>query len=245
MIKLSIVTVVRNDANGLERTLQSVIAQTFKDLEYVVIDGNSSDDTISVIERNENQIDKWISEADNGIYDAMNKGINISKGEWVIFLNAGDEFANENVLESVFKEEEATDKIIYGDSILIGKDQQTHMKAKTFSRNNLVLWGTRVLCHQAIFVKRAVLGSYDLNYLLKAELNWYFDLLTNVKASNIRQIPEAIVKYELGGIGEQRIFLNLREHIKVLYKRTGFMFLFGLPVLCYKFLMTRKHLVSQ
>ena len=98
-MKYSIITVNLNNARGLEDTIQSVVNQTCRDYEFLIIDGGSSDNSTSIIEHYKNQIDYWISEPDNGIFNAMNKGIIASKGDYLIFMNSGDCFYNEKVLE--------------------------------------------------------------------------------------------------------------------------------------------------
>ncbi|MBR1543000.1 MAG: glycosyltransferase [Bacteroidaceae bacterium] len=101
MKKISVITVCLNCAEKLERTIQSVIKQTYTDLEYIIVDGGSQDDTINIIKKYQLKITKWISEKDDGIYDAMNKGIKMASGEWVNFMNAGDVFVNNDVLENI------------------------------------------------------------------------------------------------------------------------------------------------
>lgn len=102
MKKITIITVVYNDKKGLERTIQSVLSQTYDSIEYIIIDGGSTDGSVDVIKKYEDQIDKWVSEPDDGIYDAMNKGIKMATGEWLNFMNAGDLFVNESIVEKVF-----------------------------------------------------------------------------------------------------------------------------------------------
>ena len=102
MVKVSIVTVVFNDQENILKTIKSVTNQSFKDREYLVIDGGSTDNTKEIINQNISSIDKYISEKDKGIYDAMNKAIDMAEGEWIIFMNSGDVFVDDHVLEKVF-----------------------------------------------------------------------------------------------------------------------------------------------
>ena len=96
---ISIITVVFNDKYGLEETILSVLSQTSENIEYIIIDGGSNDGTVDVIKKYEKSIDKWISEPDNGIYDAMNKGIALASGGFINFMNAGDVYASNNKLK--------------------------------------------------------------------------------------------------------------------------------------------------
>ena len=101
-MKLSVITVNFNDAQGLERTIKSVISQTFRDYEFIIIDGGSTDSSIDVIKKYEDHINFWVSEPDGGIYQGMNKGLSHAKGDYVNFMNGGDSFHAPDVLETIF-----------------------------------------------------------------------------------------------------------------------------------------------
>ena len=98
---ISIITITYNEEKYLEKTIQSVINQNYKNFEYIVIDGNSTDNTVNIIKKYKNNIDCYINEKDSGIYDAMNKGINKANGRWINFMNGGDTFANNSVLKNL------------------------------------------------------------------------------------------------------------------------------------------------
>lgn len=100
--KITIITVCFNAVDVIEKTILSVVNQTYQNIEYIIVDGGSTDGTIDIIKKYEDQIDKWISEPDDGIYDAMNKGIRMATGEWLNFMNAGDWFYSDSVVEKVF-----------------------------------------------------------------------------------------------------------------------------------------------
>ena len=125
--KVSIITVCFNAKEMLMTTLEDIRKQKYDNLEYIVIDGKSSDGTLDLVNNDQDIISKIVSEPDKGIYDAMNKGINIATGEWVIFMNAGDTFANENILTRVFKEDDDAD-VIYGDVIKYNSDGRRTIK---------------------------------------------------------------------------------------------------------------------
>lgn len=112
-MKLSIITINLNNKNGLSETISSVIAQTFTDYEYIIIDGQSTDGSLEVIKQNANHINQWISENDHGIYNAMNKGLNLAKGEYCLFLNSGDSLYDSDVLQVLFSQS-FTEDIISG-----------------------------------------------------------------------------------------------------------------------------------
>lgn len=161
---ISIITVVLNDEKHIEPTILSVIHQSYINIEYIVIDGGSSDATIDIVKKHENKISHWVSEPDMGIYNAMNKGIQKSKGEWLIFMNSGDVFNNNNVLQQIFSNFITTSThLIYGNTIV--KDDKTTIKPSQIIDKNFFFFNT--ICHQSIFFKRVafeMIGFYDLKY---------------------------------------------------------------------------------
>ena len=121
--RVTIITISYNAVLGIERTINSVITQTYSNLQYIIIDGGSTDGTVDIIKKYADKIDYWVSEPDSGIYYAMNKGIAIADGDWINFMNAGDYFVDRNVIEQIFQHNiECTDNVIYGNTI--GKYKQ-------------------------------------------------------------------------------------------------------------------------
>ena len=112
----SVITVTFNDASNLARTKDSVTSQSFKDFEWIIVDGNSTDNTIYLLDKINSERIKIISEDDSGLYDAMNKGILASKGKYIVFLNSGDIFDNRDLLSNVFDSIKGDPQLIYGDS---------------------------------------------------------------------------------------------------------------------------------
>jgi glycosyltransferase involved in cell wall biosynthesis len=158
---ISIITVVYNNASGLEDTINSVINQSYKNIEYIVIDGNSTDGTLEVINMYSDYIDKMISEPDNGIYDAMNKGIDLANGDYIIFLNSGDIFYDNNVLSAVFSNK------VYSD-VIFGNHCQDFGSYKSFRKSNFPsVKDPMPFCHQSVFVKTEILKKYKFNLKYK------------------------------------------------------------------------------
>ncbi len=237
--RLSIITVVRNDLQGMKETLVSILNQSWCDYQVIVIDGNSDDGTYEYLLTEKPKIDVLIHEADHGIYDAMNKGLNLANGEWVLFLNAGDAFCDSKVLDRIFAlDSEELNIISCPYNLIDQRSRSTLVTPKAFNKLNLIIWGTRVANHQSLFVRRSITSNYDTSYILKAELNWYFELAKKSKKNEVLLMDTPSTNYKLGGIGEQRLSLNLREHFKVLLKQQGLLGLLGLPLLLYKFLRT-------
>lgn len=148
-LKLSIITICYNAASDLQKTIKSVALQNFKDYEYLIIDGGSKDNTLSIIKQNQGIITKWVSEPDKGIYDAMNKGVKMASGEWLIMMNAGDVFADANVLRNVFNRKIADNiTFLYGDTLHISPDG-----AQIRRRNNI---NKGLINHQASIYRRSL-----------------------------------------------------------------------------------------
>jgi glycosyltransferase involved in cell wall biosynthesis len=222
---LSIITVVYNDAVNLSKTIDSIRSQTFSDYELIVIDGESSDMTLDVIMNNEHRIDYWISEPDNGIYDAMNKGIRIARGEYIEFLNAGDSFIDNVSLEYIFPNNHLEYDVIYGEINLFAENGSFlgHVPALDFTIDNLMRYGTATVNHQGFFIKKNLAPYFSNKYRLKAELNWYIDILLNHKDLTFKHVALPIVDYKQGGKGYREFWRNLYEWICLVQSRFGMM----------------------
>ena len=220
---MSIITVVYNDAENLSKTIASIRSQRFTDYEVIVIDGKSSDQTLDVIVNNEHCIDRWISEPDNGIYDAMNKGIGIARGEYIEFLNAGDAFKGADSLESVFSDNNLEYDIIYGEINLFDENGAFlgQVPALDFTLENLMRFGTGTVNHQAFFIKRNLAPFFSNKYRLKAELNWYIDILSNHKNVSFKHVPLPVIDYKQGGKGYREFWRNLYEWTCLVQNRFG------------------------
>lgn len=175
MKKFSIITINFNNYEGLKKTIDSVISQTFTDYEYIIIDGGSTDGSRELIEQYQDHFAYWCSEPDKGIYNAMNKGIDHSKGDYLLFLNSGDWLYDNNVLYNVQKTKSEAD-IISGYAIRAdnGKKYQLH------NDNVLMMLITRYsLAHQATFIKKELFNQYryDENYKIASDWKSWFDFL--------------------------------------------------------------------
>lgn len=200
----SIITICLNDMEGLTRTRASIKEQTNLDFEWVVIDGASKDGTKAFLEKLSTSECHWISEPDNGLYDAMNKGIERAAGEYLIFLNSGDEFASSGVLEAVAKRifQGNTPSFIYGDSL--ERASATSLVYKP-ARNHSYLWYGMFTHHQAMFYNRKAVGSlrYSLLYPIGADYAFTAELILKSVDVNYLQIPVCI--FERGGLSEKNI----------------------------------------
>ncbi|MBF9020233.1 glycosyltransferase [Rhodobacterales bacterium HKCCA1058] len=231
-LKITVATVVFNGVDVLERTILSVKNQTYSNIEFIIIDGGSTDGTLEIIKKYDFLIDYWVSEDDEGIYDAMNKAEALSTGHFINFLNAGDVYYNKDTINHVVKNISESCSLIYGDVVLVGEGYEGYAKAKKFTFINLVIWGTRVFCHQSVFLRRTIFPKYSTDYKLKSEFNWYFDLLS--KGVNAKMLPMPICAYSLGGASDRLFRLEVVETVQVLIRRCGFLSVLHLPILIFK-----------
>ncbi len=247
MLKLSIITVVRNAKELFLQTLESVKNQTYKNIEYVVIDGNSTDGTKELIEENQEFITTWISEKDKSLYDAMNKGLKLSTGDFVWFLHAGDTIPTPQTLENVVNEILEKNKsenqseikdidFIYGKVKIKHLDNSFtdyHKIAPT--ENQLAKLGYKnflegmVICHQAMLVRREIAPLYDLDFRLAGDIDWSIRLFkeiekrkNNEQEIRVKQTETVIAHFLAGGISTSQKKKSLQERFKIFQKHIGF-----------------------
>lgn len=209
-MKLSIITVNFNDANGLERTINSVISQSYHNFEFIVIDGGSSDGSLDIIKKYERHIDYWVSEHDGGIYQGMNKGLRQAKGDYVNFMNSGDSFHSTDVLECIFSLDTDAD-IITGTHVgsphpNVGKDGIS-----------LYTLCTGAVDHQASFIKRdvALRHPYDEKYKIVSDWKFFIEALV-IDNCSFFYTETIVVDVDMTGISNTSLDLNRREREAVL-----------------------------
>lgn len=226
--KVSIVTITYNAEATLERTMESVERQDYGGIEYIVIDGKSKDGTMGIVERHRGMVNRCVSEPDKGLYDAMNKGLRLSTGDYVWFLNAGDELRSEDTVSRMLEvacggegEGEWPD-VIYGETVITDMDGNEigtrrletpeELNADSFKRGMLV-------CHQAFVAKMAICEEYDTQYRLSADFEWCLSILERSKRTvNSRM---TLVRFLDGGITKHNIPTALRERFKIMCKHYG------------------------
>lgn len=216
--KISVVTVVYNSAALIENTVKSIINQSYSHIEYIVVDGGSTDGTIDILNRYKKNISTLISEPDRGIYDAMNKGISLATGDFVVFINSGDKFSSPNVLEKIFSNPDAAQAdVIYGDTDITDSDgniihSRRHrppetLDWKSFKRGMLV-------CHQSFIARRNLIDSYDLTYRYAADFDWCIRILKKSKSvHNSRQVISLFLE---GGQTRKTIVPGLKERFRIM-----------------------------
>lgn len=218
---LSVVTIVYNNARDIERTMLSVLNQTYAGIEYIVVDGASNDGTLDIIKRYENRLAKLISEKDKGIYDAMNKGLALATGDYVIFMNSGDEFYATDTVAKVFATAPDAD-IYYGETEMVNDEreslgQRRHQAPDKFNWRSFK-YGMSV-SHQAIYIRRSLTDPYDPQYQLSADIDWI--IRAAKKAKKIVKVEGYVAKYLVGGMSKAKHKQSLLERFDIMKRHYG------------------------
>ncbi len=218
---LSVITVVYNNVKDIERTILSVINQTYPNIEYIIIDGLSTDGTLDVINWYKTKIAKLIREKDKGIYDAMNKGLAATTGDYVIFMNSGDGFFAKDTVANVFSSSPDAD-IYYGETEMINAGGQSlgrrrHKAPKHFTWRSFN-YGMSI-SHQAIYIRRALTDPYDSRYQLSADIDWI--IRAAKKAKKIVNVNQYVAKYLVGGMSKAKHRQSLMERFDIMKRYYG------------------------
>ncbi len=220
---ISIITIVYNGKQTLQKTIDSISQQSYKNIEYIIVDGASIDGTITLVEKNKRVVKKWISEPDNGLYDAMNKGINLATGDYLWFINSGDEVYRETTVEDVVKGfgPEWPD-VIYGDTIMIDEEGKeigdrrlkppVQLSWKDFKKGMLV-------SHQSILVSTKIAQLYNTKYRFSADFEWCLQALKDAKF--IYNANQTLSRFLDGGLTKQNIVPGLLERFDIMRRYFG------------------------
>lgn len=226
--KFSIITVTYNAGKVLEDTIQSVVFQTYRNVEYIIVDGGSKDNTLEIAEKYRDRINRIISEPDKGLYDAMNKGIRLATGDYLCFLNAGDELHENETLQKMvhtLKSKELPD-VIYGETAIV--DEEGHfLHMRRLSTPDILTWKSfkqgMLVCHQAFFARRelAVANLYDLQYRFSADFDWCIRIMK--KAKRLHNTRLTIIDYLNEGMTTQNHKASLKERFRIMAKHYGWL----------------------
>lgn len=220
MLKVSIVTVVYNDQKFIENAIESVFSQTFPNIEYIVIDGGSTDGTLDKIKKYSDRISKIVSEKDKGIYDAMNKGITLASGDIVGILNSDDIYAYDGVIDDVVKAfQDSNSDCSYGDLAYV--DQNITKTVRLWKscpyKENLFSKGW-MPPHPTFFVRRSFyekLGGFDLRFSLAADFELLFRFL-HKGGLRAEYIPRVLIKMRLGGKTNKSFWNIIKQNIEIM-----------------------------
>lgn len=222
MTKISIITVVYNSEKYIRRTIESVVGQDYPALEYIIIDGKSKDSTMQIVDEYRDRIARIVSEPDKGLYDAMNKGLRLATGDYVLYINSGDALSSPTLLSDMFATVPDDSDVIYGDThitdeagnILHSRRHRPpeHLSWKDYKRGMLV-------CHQSFVAKRSLCDEYDTNYRYAADFDWCLNILSKSKV--VTNYDKVVSLFMDGGQTKRTIVPGLKERYRIMCKYYG------------------------
>ncbi|MGL4909125.1 MAG: glycosyltransferase family 2 protein [Bacteroidales bacterium] len=225
---LSLITITYNAQDVLLRTLQSIESQSTQNIEHIIIDGKSTDSTLTMIQeyvernKNKNISIKYISEHDQGIYDAMNKGLQMASGQYVWFMNAGDTLYNPQTLKTLLAQSTNAD-ILYGDTALVN-NTGTFLSMRRLKPPIKLTWKSfkmgMLVCHQAFIVKREIAPLYNPQYKLSADIDWCINCLK--AATKIHNTHQTLCNFLTQGVSSQQRKKALTERFKIMSHHYGY-----------------------
>ena len=224
--KFSIITVTYQAGKVLEDTIQSVIFQTYRNVEYIIVDGGSTDNTLDIVKKYQDRISIVVSEPDKGLYDAMNKGIRLATGDYICFLNAGDELHENETLQRMvvtLKGKEIPD-VIYGETAIV--DEEGHfLHMRRLQAPDVLHWKSfkegMLVCHQAFFARRelALKHPYDLQYRFSADFDWCIRIMKDAKYLHNTRLT--LIDYLNEGMTTRNHKASLKERFCIMAKHYG------------------------
>lgn len=222
--KISIITIVFNDVKHLEGTILSVLNQTNANIEYIIIDGGSTDGTVDIIKKYADKLGFWVSEKDKGIYDAMNKGLRAATGDFVWFMNSGDQVHEPDTIARFIGLIDETTDVVYGETVLINDSGEILGMRRKKAPENLT-WKSfftgMMVCHQSVLVRREIAPVYNETYRLSADFEWVLVSLKNArKIVNTRQI---LSRYLEEGATTKNHKASLKERFRIMKQYFGFL----------------------
>lgn len=238
--KISIITVCFNAATTIEKTIKSVIAQDYPNIEYIIIDGASKDNTLEVLEQYDAHIDTLVSEPDQNTFDAMNKGLRAATGEYIWYVHADDQIASSTTLSKAMAKHNNED-FLYGKALIINEageargleERKAHPDAADL--NWKTLRDGMVICHQAMLVRTSICPEYDMRYPLVGDLDWAIKILK--KARSVRDTGIPMCRFVEGGLSTKYRKASLRQRFSILRAHYGL-----IPTLFRHFLFSLKAL---
>lgn len=213
MPKISIITINYNDAIGLEKTILSVLNQTYSDFEYIVIDGNSTDGSKEVIQKYQNKINYWVSEPDKGIYNAMNKGINAATGDYLLFMNSGDVLIDDKKILTICAEKLKEDIVAF--DCFLEKDNKTVGRRTHIENPTLFYVYKNGFKHQSTFIKKSLfekLGLYNESYKIAGDYEFWIRCFLNPSTTS-KSYTTPLAIFQLDGISQNGNWGE--EHIRI------------------------------
>ena len=223
--KFSIITITFNAAPVIGPTLQSVLAQSYRNYEYILVDGASKDDTVAIAKASGIEFAHIVSEPDKGLYDAMNKGMRLATGDYLCFLNAGDAFHSPDTLERIvaaMAHEEQLPDVLYGETAEVNNERQ-FVRMRRLQAPARLTWKSfkqgMLVCHQAFYARRDIAPEYNLEYRLSADVDWCIKVMK--RAKKMVNVQLTVVDYLQNGLSLQNHRASLIERFKVMCSHYG------------------------
>ncbi len=213
---ISIVTVVFNDRQHIEDIIVNVRAQTYPNIDYLIIDGGSTDGTLDVIKKHDDGIDYWLSEPDKGIYDAMNKGVSAAAGVWVNFMNSGDSFYLPTTIADIVRAMPSSADLVYGHTYYRETDKMTLIETYNLDQ----LWMSMIFSHQSLFVKTALLREhpFDTGFRISSDFDFIYHCYVNKRI--FFDTKQIIAVHAVDGVSEQNIISRMVERWRIVNRYT-------------------------
>lgn len=223
--KFSIITITFNAATVIEPTLKSVLEQSYGNYEYLLIDGGSTDDTVAKAKASGVAFSHIVSEPDNGLYDAMNKGIRLASGDYLCFLNAGDAFHGKDTLQAIVKaienEEELPD-VLYGETAEVDAERN-FVRMRRLKAPAKLDWRSfrhgMLVCHQAFYARREIAPLYNLEYRLSSDVDWCIRVMK--RARKLVNVNAVVIDYLQNGLSIQNHRASLKERFRIMSRHYG------------------------
>ena len=229
--KFSIITVTYNASLLMGATLESVLSQTYTNYEYILVDGGSTDDTVAVAKASGIEFAHIVSERDNGIYDAMNKGMALATGDYLCFLNAGDAFFAPDTLQTIvdaIADETELPDVLYGETAEVDA-QRNFVRMRRLQAPKELTWHSfrngMLVCHQSFYARREIAPMYDLRYRLSSDVDWCIKVMKRSK--KMVNVNAVVVNYLQNGLSLQHHRKSLVERFRVMSRHYGL-----LPTIC-------------
>ena len=221
--KISVVTICCNAEDQIEKTIESVVSQDYPAIEYIIIDGASTDQTLDKIKKYLSKINVFISEPDQGLYDAMNKGLRSASGVYILFMNAGDTFYESQSLSNLIQNAKDAD-FIYGKTVVTGEDgtqKEWHKKipCATAISPASFLQGM-VVCHQAMLIRKTLVSEFDLKWEISSDLDWVIKALKKTEKKHF--YDQYVCTFLMGGLSSRRKWKAITERFWISVKHFGF-----------------------
>lgn len=229
-MKISVITITFNAEQFLEETMRSVLKQIYTDIEYIIVDGKSTDGTVGIIKSFEAEMRaksiefRWISEPDRGLYDAMNKGLRMATGDFVWFVNAGDQIFDstiaQKVADAIAVNEQAD--VVYGQTLIIDQNGIPCGERHKIAPKNLQfksLLNGLVVCHQSILVRRSIAPNYNLQYRYSADYDWVCGVLEQSRCNVY--VDGYLSKFMISGISAKNRKASWLERYRIMRRHFG------------------------